>query len=1591
MTTLVQMHDTTITEPKNCLSPQIAIKINKKRNKILSELIALIKEKGEVNIEVDLKKFTKLYRYYEIPPSETLREYITTNLKALPFKRTNDVIRYVLQGEEEKALQEIRQNSKDLNFIKIAKYAFKHHYYSIIEALLEETLADVDLLNRIFDIADEEVLTHMHHVKAPLLKTMIIHFVYWGKVSQLSKVLKIKKKLNWLSLKLDIGEIIETHLRLQGKKATGDLVKLMCAYRYNPFRGGKSYSSLTNYVILSKNKELIGFFIEEVIIHRKPDEMMTFFYELSRKGLENVLNIELLEIIQEKLKLATYTVEQLCSLYPLMLPKMYPLNAYRIDLKDFEIDEAFKGLISKIERNIHCAYTLSDLLFLKNKISLEEKNKAVFVKNVFTRLLAKFSEENITRARIQEALKKINELFESRESAINSMYSYCKRSFLKSDHKIHQMHGILLFGPAKDLRELYLNAKEAFDVNEKGIFGEHSIFDVVREGKKDHLIAWLEYGGNPNLINDRGESLLGIACYRWNAEIVDALLEAGAQITSNYVLEAKGQRFFAAKDLFIRKPESIQIADMVHTHKSLFLHALKIKSPSLITLLMTSLLVVLEVDYGTSFLLQILSRKELTQIIYGKRSYGLRYYLYHFGSGSLLNVLKKLEPTQRVRKEILFFSRTWKISELLADKNFIEYLYLYGILNQESKKNISHFRVHIENKLKTIFDIHADPIQFLSIISLLGTFESPKPSREIEVILGEIEGKERDIDSFSMQIEINYDNFPIILKTYDGIYSSIEELKWITKNILLCKSYSIASDLYRGLDEINENLTRLASKYSRLKDELADRLASYLDANTINVIDHIPLSYLAAFVEVLVIAFRKQVSDERRLSIIEIKTLRQGSGLLYNTICKLCRESVEENIPKNLEILQDIFTVIPSMAKDRRILANEELSSNLLINKAYKGLLEFLIAAGFITSMKTFSLEIRKADKSYLDGFLLMFRALLDKGYNSYKVQLSSAAYELMERVLSLTLSFKDKKANRRFALLLFDNRGALHKTEIDKILKRARENNCHSICRYYNYVVWEDHFETRVLPLYSESINLQQRLIAWIQQPFSKKHFIKPIEFATKAFLRNPFFETEWSKKSILQNWIKEFKKLTNGLLIDYSIKRNMDEKASYRFCQTLFATLMKGLFVKDVFFRTKALWVLQHFVSTDPLARTLLSLKKVTQKKYVNILSRLTNFQIKESLTIENTLDTHAKIVFKPLVKQQIAAPKTKENEGVKKALIAWGDQDVTMLAKRAKRMGISFSYFSELGDVPYVFLDDKRVIQTEEIYADFPYAQERGLMVTRSVCDFKSYDVVKAKNLVGDTFFFINENTLMQAYTSALEKQHFKSFEYQKLLIEKLHMIKDLGLFTPDSLSCNRHLIREASRQGEREEMIKQRIGAIEVVCDILYQEFDKALYIFRSQIGISQNHLRKRLSYYLNALPGGTFLLHSHKESIAVLNSALNTFYLTDEERVFLDNCLKNAEQEERCEGQILEACAEELENCQFNVIRVPGIYTSIGIRINYVEGYFGAGEFQCRKFHVPAEEILMDAFHLYLKKLCGIDKVCFLDDKQLLDSQLIYTS
>lgn len=57
-----------------------------------------------------------------------------------------------------------------------------------------------------------------------------------------------------------------------------------------------------------------------------------------------------------------------------------------------------------------------------------------------------------------------------------------------------------------------------------------SRFSAIREGKTEHVIAWLAAGGDPGFVDDEGLSLLQYCAYHGDATAVLALLGAGAPL-----------------------------------------------------------------------------------------------------------------------------------------------------------------------------------------------------------------------------------------------------------------------------------------------------------------------------------------------------------------------------------------------------------------------------------------------------------------------------------------------------------------------------------------------------------------------------------------------------------------------------------------------------------------------------------------------------------------------------------------------------------------------------------------------------------------------------------------------------------------------------------------------------------------------------------------------------------------------------------------------------------------------------------------------------------------------------------------------------
>ena len=58
----------------------------------------------------------------------------------------------------------------------------------------------------------------------------------------------------------------------------------------------------------------------------------------------------------------------------------------------------------------------------------------------------------------------------------------------------------------------------------------HSVFDLAREGQAEHLAALLDQGLPVNLTDAKGDTLLILAAYREQPEVVRLLIERGAEL-----------------------------------------------------------------------------------------------------------------------------------------------------------------------------------------------------------------------------------------------------------------------------------------------------------------------------------------------------------------------------------------------------------------------------------------------------------------------------------------------------------------------------------------------------------------------------------------------------------------------------------------------------------------------------------------------------------------------------------------------------------------------------------------------------------------------------------------------------------------------------------------------------------------------------------------------------------------------------------------------------------------------------------------------------------------------------------------------------
>lgn len=83
----------------------------------------------------------------------------------------------------------------------------------------------------------------------------------------------------------------------------------------------------------------------------------------------------------------------------------------------------------------------------------------------------------------------------------------------------------------------------------------HMLFDLAREGEAERLADYLDDGLNPNLTNDKGDTLLILAAYRGHPETVRTLLDHGADLTR---ANDRGQTALAAA-VFKQSEESVRL------------------------------------------------------------------------------------------------------------------------------------------------------------------------------------------------------------------------------------------------------------------------------------------------------------------------------------------------------------------------------------------------------------------------------------------------------------------------------------------------------------------------------------------------------------------------------------------------------------------------------------------------------------------------------------------------------------------------------------------------------------------------------------------------------------------------------------------------------------------------------------------------------------------------------------------------------------------------------------------------------------------------------------------------------------------------
>ncbi|MFA6916658.1 MAG: hypothetical protein WC222_09695 [Parachlamydiales bacterium] len=1673
--------------------------------KIVSNMVRLINAGGEIEVNKKVKSFFRLFSFCTTVSSPLIDSFVKECPTASQLKKTYEVVRLILEKNQAQVVQEISKAAEELDYGKIAKHAAAQMQPLVIRALLDRTCDDADKQAQIITACSKAFLTKLRDDGDELLVQMVITCIYWGKYKVLDVLLQLYPQFDWDTIDIEMGEIFE--LLCNGSIGeAGSTLRVLTAHGYNPLKPCGKGISFYSYALDSNNRILQKFFIDEVLFEESVNTLVEFLFELFKDKPDlvgfNDLEFKDPTLLLNTLRHAEFTKEQFTVLFPLVLTQIYPLNSKRPTLDKDSMSalferwgELYQLIIQTIPANLDdiTKDTLESVKFLVREYYDENVTYIYALLNQAVQVLPATSK---TRVWIFELLSTFNQSFYTAQEKQKEVWSiYRGLHFADSGTEysppsliISKMHHVILYGNLLELTG-FLNlypaivnnvpfAKEEHVVFSNGnvleragfldsfpniVEEEHAVFSLVRERRGDTLLLWLERGGNPNLSNSHGETLLGIACHKMYFEIINILIKAGAYIQPHFMyVEDSAVDRFSLMDLLTREQGSLNNKDKVNTLYVLlyFLfggepYRLEIGSQdkksfedSLKRDLVVATFQFLGLNYGCSYLINVIGEEALFQIIYGDQSYLLRRYIYQADNGIILKQLNKFKYSQELEIEKKLLQGSNDLNIFIKADNYIEYLYHYTFRrDSKSLERLVQHKSAISQRIREDTALQGVSIRkLLAVISKLIEYENVD-NFDFEELWDSFQDDELRVQKFTLEREIDtLSDISTLLMVHSEIARINQRYSWMEHVITEAQLHNVPSNIHHELDRWKARYHGIIEASQNCLETLKLRIGGCALPGE-DLLMTFSCEDNNSFVETLIFTLQSKNEEERQADIENIASTAFGQNILFELIITCIENHDDEQVDASADLIKHIIALYPTIIRAPRFQGNSEVASVLLTHNAYLDLLLFLLERGYRLSADQINLNSIHLDENSLTAF----DAIIQSRFNNSHLQeiidflkaLNWDNYEMGSELARIIIIHLAKLANpsleKAFACILFKNQNHFKSDEIAYLLSIARKHKAKILAQKYNSLVWNKRFGnpwkeiSKVFPNSTKLISLQHQIITWVQDPsrmrfyrkltqnaldanffHCKLTFLENSEDISRKWIKEQSKEAETTDFDLMDKLIRVFKQITLGQLLHFNHQPLQTGEA---FKKGLFAFLLQKQAERDTKVQNRALWVLQKFSQTDVTVESILRYRIVHESGPSKISSLVNSYAVshfaRRPFFQPESISISAKMLFHPLISQQTVVEKRPFAEWNKRTLIAWGQQNTSVVCFRAQETGCIPK--SDEGDFSnHIFLDSAVSVRArsplayiaevdsffktdykDELASCFSESHSTEVDGTESVISsqfaFFRRNICKAVNKAGESIFLCGGYNIATAYFSVLQGEFRET--YKNAIQDKLDLLEKNRSISCECLFRNKPLrsyIKAIFPAFLDDNYIRKEIAFIEVVKDMLRAEFKNSLHFLRGAYGIDQSQLDRYITGYLSPLPNGVIILHSHTEAIQVLEIALNEIALNPLERDQMSDFLGYAKKFQEDEESELDELEKELTALNFNVIRVPGYYISNEEEVNYFPGHAGTQAekdyYECECFDwVPAEAVLRDAFTLYLKKLCRIDKIFFLKDKGLTNS------